>query len=72
METNMLDEEWNARTEALALAFMRGAMSAAGIEHGHVDDAHLCAAIRESSPGGIFVVDEESARKWINICDNYD
>jgi hypothetical protein len=42
-------EDLNARSEALALAFMRRAMSAACIEHEHVDDARLRAAIRVSS-----------------------
>jgi hypothetical protein len=47
-------------------------MYAAGIEHEHVDDAHLCAAIRESSAAGIFVVDEESAKEWVDFCEYYD
>jgi hypothetical protein len=46
----MWSKNWYARSETLALCFVRQAMTEAGIEHGNVDDAHLTAAISKSSP----------------------
>jgi hypothetical protein len=45
-------------------------MTAAGIEHSHLDDAHLTAAIQKSSECGVWMVDEKGAREWIDLCDH--
>ncbi len=68
----MLTEKWDLRSRALAVAFMRRAMTATGFEHDHVDDARLFAAVEESSISGVWVVDEEAAKEWVEFCEYYD
>jgi hypothetical protein len=46
-------EERRVRAEGLALALVRRAMTAAGIDHSHIDDASLSAAIKESQIPGV-------------------
>jgi hypothetical protein len=67
----MITSDWRPRTDALALAFVREAMTAAGIDHGHVDDAHLSAVIQKSSLP-VWVLDEEGARELVEHCNYYD
>jgi hypothetical protein len=47
-------------------------MTAAGIEHCHVDNAHLPAAIRKSSVPGVWVVDEKGAKEGDDFSHSYD
>jgi hypothetical protein len=67
----MITSDWRPRTDALALAFVREAMTAAGIDHSHVDDAHLSVAIQKSSLP-VWVLDEEGARELVDDCNYYD
>jgi hypothetical protein len=71
-EQEMISPEWDSRTEALALTFVRRVMTAAGIEHSHLDDVHLAAAIQKSTEPGVRVVDEKGAREWTRFGDEYD
>jgi hypothetical protein len=73
LKENIMDpEEWRSRQQGLALNLMRRAMTAAGIEHCHIDDGRLTEAIEQSRTPGVWVVDEKSAREMINFCDAYD
>jgi hypothetical protein len=47
-------------------------MTAAGIKHKHVSDAQLTDAIKKSSTPGVWVVDEEAAKEWVEFYNYYD
>ena len=68
----MLTKDWSERTRALAVTFLRRAMAAANIDHSHLNDADLSAAVDKASNPGVRVVDEESAKEWVQYCNEYD
>jgi hypothetical protein len=63
--------QWHTKTEALALAFLRDVMTAAGIEHGHLDDTQLSTAVKKSSLP-VWVLDKEGAKELVEDCNYYD
>ena len=68
---DMFGEEWHAKERAFALNFIRRAMTAAGIEHRHIDDARLTEAIEQSRTPKVWVVDEQSATDMVSTSTSY-